>query len=90
MKPPRIALYSLLSVALSYSSHVAVSQTPASPTAQSGRLIFQTGQPWSPRTNINADTVLVYGINDTTAERIRSWRAHGYHVAVMTGVAWGR
>jgi hypothetical protein len=90
MKPPRIALYSLLSVALSCSGHVAFSQTPASPTAQTGRLIFQTGQPWSPRTNINADTVLVYGINDTTAERIRSWREHGYHVAVMTGVAWGR
>jgi hypothetical protein len=54
------------------------------------RLIFQTSRPWSPRTNINADTVLVYGINDTTAERIRSWREHGYHVAVMTGVAWGR
>lgn len=58
--------------------------------AADGRLIFQTSQVWSPRTNINADTVMVYGIDDTTAERIRSWREHGYHVTVMTGVAWGR
>ncbi len=30
----------------------------------------------------------MYGLDDTTADRIRSWRAHGYHVAVMTGAAW--
>ena len=54
------------------------------------RLIFQTDHAWSPRTNINADTVMVYGIDDTTAARIASWRQHGYHVTVMTGVAWGR
>jgi hypothetical protein len=62
-------------------------QTSASATS---RLIFQTSQPWTPRTNINAGTVLVYGIDATTAQRISSWRDHGYHVAVMTGVAWGR
>ncbi len=33
---------------------------------------------------------MVYGIDDTTADRIRSWREHGYRVTVMTGVAWGR
>ena len=54
-----------------------------------GRLIFQTNRPWSPRTNINADTVMVYGIDDTIAQRIDSWRDHGYRVTVMTGVAWG-
>ncbi len=53
-------------------------------------LIFQTDRPWSPRTNINADTVMVYGIDATVGQRIQSWRDHGYHVAVMTGVAWGR
>lgn len=55
-----------------------------------GRLLFQTGEVWSPRTNINADTVLVYGIDPSVKDRIASWHAHGYHVAVMTGVAWGR
>ncbi len=54
------------------------------------RLVFQTDRPWSPRTNINADAVMVYGIDDTTASRIQSWRERGYHVTVMTGVAWGR
>lgn len=53
-------------------------------------LIFQTSGSWSPRTNINADEVLVYGMDNTVAQRIQSWRDHGYHVAVMTGVAWGR
>ena len=33
---------------------------------------------------------MVYGLDDTTSERIRSWREHGYRVTVMTGVAWGR
>ena len=55
-----------------------------------GKLLFQTDHAWSPRTNINADTVMVYGLDDTTAARIQSWREHGYRVTVMTGVAWGR
>ena len=58
--------------------------------ATPGKLLFQTDHAWSPRTNINADTVMVYGLDDTTAARIQSWRAHGYHVTVMTGVAWGQ
>ena len=53
-------------------------------------MLFQTYQPWSPRTNINAGTVLVYGIDPTTSARIHSWTSHGYAAALMTGVAWGR
>jgi hypothetical protein len=92
MKLQRFALYFLLTITLSFASRAAWSQTDSSPAAQGpdSRLTFQTGKPWSPRTNINADTVMVYGIDDTTADRIRSWREHGYHVTVMTGVAWGR
>ena len=33
---------------------------------------------------------MVYGIDETMPERIKSWQDHGYRVAVMTGVAWGR
>lgn len=33
---------------------------------------------------------MVYGIDDTIASRIASWKSHGYHTALMTGVAWGR
>jgi hypothetical protein len=53
-------------------------------------LIFQTSQGWSPRVNVEAQMVMVYGIDATMPERIKSWRDHGYRVAVMTGVAWGR
>ncbi len=42
-------------------------------------LLFQTDHAWSPRTNtnINADTVMIYGLDDLTVDRIRSRRAHG-------------
>jgi len=52
-------------------------------------LIFQTNQPWSPRVNVESGTVMAYGIDKTLPDRIASWRAHGYRVTVMTGVAWG-
>jgi hypothetical protein len=52
-------------------------------------LTFQTHSMWSPRLNLSASTVMVYGIDATLPQRIESWRTHGYHVAVMTGVSWG-
>lgn len=52
-------------------------------------LSFQTGAPWSPRVNLNADTVFAYGIGNSLPERIASWRSHGYKTDVMTGIAWG-
>ena len=52
-------------------------------------LIFQTQKGWSPRVNVEAGTVMAYGISDSLPDRIRSWKKHGYRVAVMTGVAWG-
>ncbi len=60
------------------------------PAAPASDLIFQTSQAWSPRVNVESNTVMVYGIDATMPSRIQSWRDHGYHVAVMTGVAWGR
>jgi hypothetical protein len=80
MNFPNVVLASILF------SSIGAQITPAA----DNRLIFQTSQPWSPRVNINADAVMVYGIDDTVRERIQSWRDHGYHVTVMTGVAWGR
>ena len=52
-------------------------------------LIFQTGGPWSPRVNLQADTVMVYGIGPQLTGNLDSWREHGYKVDLMTGVAWG-
>ncbi len=54
------------------------------------RLTFQTGGPWSPRTNLNADVAMVYGIGPRMPENIETWKQHGYIVQVMTGVAWGQ
>jgi hypothetical protein len=89
MKPCHVALTLVLGFTLPSANPSGWAQS-APPQPPADRLIFQTGQPWSPRTNIDADTVMVYGIDATTADRIRSWRDHGYHVTVMTGVAWGR
>ena len=56
---------------------------------QDERLSFQTGGPWSPRTNLNADVAMVYGIAPSMPATLRTWQEHGYHVQLMTGVAWG-
>jgi len=90
MKPYSRTLGLLFTVAVFFVIPSGVAQSAPAKDGDQGRLIFQTNQPWSPRTNINADTVMVYGIDDTVAQRIDSWRSHGYHVTVMTGVAWGR
>ena len=60
-----------------------------SPQRLDDTLIFQTQMGWSPRVNVEAGTVMTYGINEGLPERIRSWKDHGYRVTVMTGVAWG-
>jgi hypothetical protein len=54
----------------------------------SERTCFQTSAPFSGAGDIGADVAIVYGIHDLP-ERISGWRAHGYHVQMMTGSAWG-
>ena len=53
------------------------------------RTCFQTHAPWRGDCNLRADVAIVYGFDSTLAERIQSWRDHGYRVHLMTGVAWG-
>src|SRR5688500_10500445 len=53
------------------------------------RLSFQTQDPYRPRVHLNADVAMVYDIDKTLPERIKTWRDKGYTVHVMTGVAWG-
>lgn len=53
------------------------------------RLTFQSGDPWTPRINVNADAAMVYGIGPKMPGLVTSWRDHGYIVDLMTGVAWG-
>ena len=54
------------------------------------RLSFQTSGPWSPRTNLNADVAMVYGIGPRMPANIETWKQRGYTIHVMTGVAWGQ
>ena len=63
---------------------------PVDLRSQEQRLTFQTSGPWSARVHLNADVAIVYGINKTLPERMKSWRDHGYITQLMTGVAWGQ
>jgi hypothetical protein len=69
----------------------AQSQTDAELAARKAdqRLTFQSGDPWTPRINLNADAAMVYGIGPKLPGLVTSWRDHGYTVDLMTGVAWG-
>src|SRR4029077_14949993 len=62
----------------------------AAERAAEERLSFQTSGPWSPRTNLNADVAMVYGIGQRMPGNIETWLQHGYTIHVMTGVAWGQ
>lgn len=50
---------------------------------------FQEQAPYDERTDLRTDFVMVYGLNDSTAERIRRWRQAGYRIHLMTGLSWG-
>ena len=56
---------------------------------QEERLSFQSFDAWSPRTHLDADVAMVYGIDASLPQRIETWRKRGYRIHVMTGVAWG-
>ncbi len=53
------------------------------------RTVFQTGSTYKDRINLRADVAIVYGIDKSMPDRIRAWRAKGYRIHLMTGVAWG-
>ncbi|PQV63519.1 hypothetical protein B1R32_11180 [Abditibacterium utsteinense] len=84
-------------LALSAACRADVKLTDVKPTsdaiakerARDERLSFQSLAPWSPRTHIDADVAMVYGIDPSLPERIKTWRDKGYRIHVMTGVAWG-
>ena len=37
----------------------------------------------------NCDFVMVYGMSDSTAERIAQWKTKGYVIHLMVGISWG-
>lgn len=50
---------------------------------------FQQSAVYSGKDDINTDVVMVYGINDSTCDRIAEFKKHGYVIHVMVGIAWG-
>ena len=62
---------------------------PADPAQAFERTSFQTAKAWSPLGNLRADVAMVYGIDASLPERVKSWRDRGYRVHLMTGVSWG-
>ena len=66
-------------------------ENTASKTSETlDRTCFQTIKPWSTNGNLGSDVAIAYGIDTNLPVRMETWRAHGYHVQVMTGVAWGQ
>ncbi len=53
------------------------------------RTAFQEAAPYLPQIDSRADVAIVYGLDPTFEERFARWRAAGYRLHVMTGVAWG-
>ena len=49
----------------------------------------QDHAPWSPRTDLRVDFVMVYGADASMPDRVREYREHGYVVHLMTGCVWG-
>ncbi|MBQ8954891.1 MAG: hypothetical protein IJ048_12335 [Clostridia bacterium] len=49
----------------------------------------QTSMPYGGDFDLQSDFVMVYRLNDTTAERVRQYRERGFVVHLMTGVSWG-
>ncbi|MGC4938712.1 hypothetical protein [Kribbella sp. DT2] len=50
---------------------------------------FQEQAPYDATIDLRTDFVMVYGLNDSTPERIARWRDAGYRVHLMTGISWG-
>ncbi len=50
---------------------------------------FQIGAPWKAAYDVRSDIAIVYGVNESFPERVKSFRDKGYNVQFMTGIAWG-
>ena len=50
---------------------------------------FQEAGHYSPQIDVGSDMAVVYGVNNTFAERVSQWLEKGYSIGMMTGIAWG-
>jgi len=54
------------------------------------RTLIQEQHPVDARFDLKVDMAIAYGVDSTLATRIADWRALGYRVGLMTGLAWGQ
>jgi hypothetical protein len=80
MKNIHVILWSVFSVLLIFCTVFSQSND---------RTCFQTAQPWKPELDLRSDIAIVYGVNKTFSDRVKSWQEKGYRVEFMTGSAWG-
>ena len=66
-------------------------QTPKYPDPKQveERTMFQTRAPYEGRIDLRGDVAIVYDFGKDMPGRVRSWRAKGYRIHLMTGVSWG-
>ena len=50
---------------------------------------YQSSSALEPRVDNQCDFVMVYGMNDSTADRIKQFKEKGYVIHLMVGIAWG-
>ncbi|HEY3267768.1 MAG TPA: hypothetical protein VGM37_12630 [Armatimonadota bacterium] len=82
---PRLAI-TLLAMLLSVAALAA--PEPDKGKAQE-RTSFQSFDPWNPGIDIRTDVAMVYGIDPSLPDRLKTWADRGYIPQVMTGVSWG-
>lgn len=51
---------------------------------------FQESRPWSAPIDVQCDFAMVYGVDPTMPDWVKEYRARGYVVHLMTGIAWGQ
>ena len=49
----------------------------------------QDSAPYAEEYSLQSDFVMVYGLDNDLAGRIREYRKHGYITHLMTGISWG-
>ncbi len=76
-------------IALALMGTGAVGAEPPKFSSPDERTCFQIGEGYGPQTDIKSDVAIVYGIDPSLPQRLEAWRARGYAVHVMTGIAWG-
>jgi hypothetical protein len=51
--------------------------------------LVQERRPYDERYDVRTDAIAVYGIDGSFPQRAADWKARGYRIHVMTGLAWG-